>query len=407
MEEKNRQALGGLKILDFSWVIAGPLATKYLGDHGATVIRVESKQRLDILRPYPPYPDGIPGINRSGSFTTQNSSKYGIALNLNCPEGRELAKRLVAWSDIVVENFLPGQMERWGLAYENLKEVKPEIIMIRASMQGQTGPYARQPGFGTMLQGSSGFTHFVSWPDRAPTGSTTPWTDYSGAWIVVIAIMSALDYRRRTARGQCIDISQLEAAIPWISSAILDYTANGRVQSAIGNRHPYASPHGAYRCKGEDRWCVIAVFTDEEWEAFYRVTGNEQWVQDLKFATLLARKKNEDYLDYLIEQWTVQYSPEEVMALMQNAGVAAGIIEDGRDLHLDPQLKHRDHFWMLDHPEMGITAYDSPSFRMSKTPAKLKMSAPCVGQHTEYICREIIGMQDDEFVNLLNKGVFE
>ncbi len=402
-----KRALEGLKILDFSWVITGPLATKYFGDHGAQVIRIESTHRLDILRPYPPYTNNISGVNRSGTFSVLNSSKYGMTLNLRHPRGVEVAKRLVAWSDVVIENFMAGMMENWGLAYDDLKKVKPDIIMVRASLQGQTGPYAQQAGFGTMLQAAAGFTYFVSWPDRSPVGSTAPWTDFSAAWTVAIAVMGALDYRRRTGKGQYIDLSQLEATLPWFSPAILDYTANGRIQAPMGNRHPYAAPHGAYRCQGDDRWCAIAVFTDEEWAAFCQVIGNPQWTEDTRFTSLLARKKNEDELDGLVEEWTINHPPEEVMSLMQRAGVAAAVVEDGHDLYLDPQLEHRHHFWMLEHPEMGTTAYDSPSFRLSKTPAQLEMPAPCVGQHTEYVCREILGMSDEDFINLLEAGVFK
>jgi len=402
-----KQALAGLKVLDLSWVITGPMATKYLGDHGATVVRVESMQRLDIMRPYPPYTGGKSGVNRGGSFTPFNSSKYGITLNLNKPRGAEIARKLAAWSDVVVENFMAGQIEKWGLGYDELKKVKPDIIMIRASLQGQTGPYANQAGYGTMLQGSAGFTYFVGWTDRAPTGSTAPYTDFTAGLTVITAIMGALDYRRRTGRGQYIDLSQLEASVHFFAPAILDCTANGRIGTALGNRHPYAAPHGAYRCQGDDRWCAIAVFNDKEWASLCRVIGKPALTNDSRFDTMLGRKKNEDELDRLIEEWTVNHSPEEVMTQMQAAGVPAGRVAGGQDLHLDPQLKHRHHFWMLDHPEMGVTAYDSPAFRLSKTPAELNMPAPCLGQHTEYICREILQMSDNEFVGLLEEGVFE
>lgn len=401
------KALEGIKVLDFSWVITGPLATKYMGDHGATVIRIESMQRLDIIRAYPPYAGGKPGINRGGGFTPLNSNKYGMTLNLNKPKGRELARKLVAWADVVVENFMAGQMERWELGYDEMAKINPKIIMIRASLQGQTGPFAIQAGYGTMLQGSAGFTNYVAWPDRAPTGSTVPYTDFPSAWTVAIAIMAALEYRRRTGKGQCIDLSQLEASVPFFAPAVLDYTVNKHIPPAMGNRYPYVAPHGAYRCQGDDRWCAIAVFTDKEWQSFCEATGKPELAHDPRFATVLARKKNEDELDRMVEEWTANYPPEEVMAKMQAAGVPAGLVENGQDLHLDPQLQHRHHFWMLSHTEMGVTAYDGPSFRLSKTPAELNMPAPCLGQHNDYVCREILKMSDAEFVALLGEGVFE
>lgn len=404
---QKEQALQGVKVADFSWVITGPLATKYLADHGATVVRVESKSKLDLARAYIPYAGGIPGVNRCAFFAAYNSNKYSITLNLNHSEGIEIARRLIAWADLVIENFMPETMEGWGLGYEELKKIKPDIIMIRASMQGQTGPYASQPGFGTMMQASAGFTRLVGWQDRPPAGTAIPYTDFIAPWYIVIAALGALDYRGRTGKGQCIDLSQLEAAISFLSPAILDYTVNRRVQDPMGNCCPYAAPHGAYRCKGEDRWCAIAVFNDEEWKALVQVMGNPEWSQQTRFATLLGRKENEEELDRLVEEWTINYPPEEVMQVLQEAGVAAGLVENGKDLHQDPQLKHRHHFWLLKHPEMGVTAYDGPSFRLSETPAELNRAAPCLGEHTEYVCREILGMSDEEFVALLAEGVLE
>ena len=404
---EKRRPLEGIKVADFSWIAAGPMVTKQLAEHGATVVKVESMTRPDILRNYIPMAGGIPGVNRCASFSAYNDSKYSIALKLSTPRGIEVAKRLIAWADIVIENFIPGTMEKWGLGYDDIRKFKPDVIMVRLSMQGQTGPRATQAGLGTMLMGPSGISEVTGWPDRDPVGIPTAYTDWIAPWYMVVAIIGALNRRKQTGKGMYIDCSQLEAGASFLSPAILDYTVNGRVQTKDGNRSPYAAPHGAYRCRGDDRWCAIATFTDDEWHSFCKVIGEPPWTKDSRFTTLIGRKKNEDELNPLVEAWTINFSPEEVMKELQAAGVAAGIVENGQDLHEDPQLKHRHHFWFLEHPEMGLHSYDGQSYRLTKTPGELTMPAPCLGQHTEYVCCEVMGMPDEEFMELLAEGVFE
>ena len=402
------QALEGLKIADFSWYIAGPSIAMWLAHHGAEVIRIESLTRPDELRAIEPFKDGIPGINRSGCYANYNSNKYGMALNLNHPKGVMVAEKIVAWADVVVENFTPGTMERkWGLGYEGIREIKPDIVVLSSSPMGQTGPEAQQAGFGLELTCRGGFSHFLGYPDQESVILGYPYSDTATPPVGVIAIMAALEYRRRTGKGQYIDMSQHEVMVQHLTPGILDFTANGREGGRIGNRHPYASPHGAYRCKGDDRWCAIAVFTDQDWQAFCKVIGKPEWTMDPKFSTAMARKKNEAELDGLIENWTSNVDPEEVMSRMQSSGVPAGVVQSGKDLLDDPQLMHRHHFWMLNHPEMGVCAYDGPPFKLSGTPAELHMPAPCLGEHTEHVCTKILGMTDEEFIGLLTEGVFE
>jgi crotonobetainyl-CoA:carnitine CoA-transferase CaiB-like acyl-CoA transferase len=405
--ENSGPPLEGVKILDFSWIIAGPKATKFLANLGATVVRVESEQRLDFLRAYPPFPDGIPGVDRSGTFAHLNDGKYGFTLNLKHPEAGTVLRRLVKWADVVLENFTPGTMERFGLSYDDLKRINPEIIMFRASLMGQTGPYAGQTGLGTMLQAYAGFSHLIGWPDRAPVGTAAAYTDYPAAGFIDIGILAAIDYKRRTGRGLVVDMSQLEAAQQLLIPALLDYTANGRVLEADGNRHPDACPHGAYPCLGDDRWGLMAVFDDQEWEGIKAAMGNPDWAESGKFSTLKSRKANEDELDRQISAWTIKHSPEEIMALLQKAGVPAGMVKNGRDIHEDIQLKHRDYLVQLTHQEMGKMFYDKPPFRFSRTPFEMKLPSPCLGEHTELVCREFLGMNDEEFIGLLSDGVFE
>lgn len=405
---ESEQALAGVKVLDFTWVAAGPYATKYLAEHGATVIKVESLKNPDINRAYVPMAGGIAGINRCGIFNWCNNDKYCISLDLSHPKALDVAKKLVAWADIVVENFRPRVMEKRGLGYEDLKKIKEDIIMVRISSLGQEGPHALLRGLAPFLMGLAGFTPTLGWPDRTPIGPTTvPYTDHLGSLYGVIAILGALDFRRRTGEGQCIDLSQVEAGVTTLASAILDYEANNRDLKLVGNRHPCACPHGAFRCNGDDRWCAIAVFSNEEWQRLCRAMGNPNWSNDPKWTTMQGRKENEDELEMLIEGWTTNRSPEEVMHLLQESVVRAGVVQGAEDLVGDPQLEHRHHFRSVTHPEVGQHLIEAPAFLLSSTPAELKMSAPCMGEHNEHVCTEILGMSDEEFVELVVSGALE
>ncbi len=407
LDKNGGPPLDGLKILDFSWVIAGPKGTKYLANLGATVVRVESEQHIDFLRAYPPFPGGISGINRSGTWAHLNDGKYGMALNTKHPKARMVLKKLVQWADVVVENFTPGTMERWGLAYEDLKKINPGIIMLRASLMGQTGPYALQTGLGTMLQAYAGFSNLIGWPDRSPVGTAAPYSDFPNGGYIAIGVLAGLDYKRRTGKGLCIDLSQLESSEQMLIPALLDYGANKRVLQAMGNQHPDACPHGAYPCQGEDRWVLISVFDENEWVALKGLMGNPAWAESEKFSTLKSRKSNEDEIDHRLAAWTINHIAEDLMIQLQEAGIPAGMVKNGRDIHEDPQLAHRGHLVPLDHQEMGKVNYDSPPFRLSLTPLRMEMPSPCLGEHTEMVCREFLKMSDEEFFELLSENVFE
>ena len=402
-----KQALEGLKVVDFCWAAAGPIVGLYLAHHGATVVRIESMRRFCLTRSSQPYKDNKPGINRSAFFTIYNSNKLGVSLNLSHPKGVEVAKRLVAWGDIAGENFTPGVMDRLGLGYGDLKKVKPDIIMFSSCNLGQTGPEATQPGLGAHLVGYAGFTHLTGWPDRPPVQPYAAYTDYLGPRFLVAALLAAVDYRRRTGKGQYLDLSQLEIGVHHIAPVIMDYTVNRRIETRDGNRYPYAAPHGAYPCQGNDRWCAIGVFNDEEWNALCQAMGNPEWTKEAKFATLLGRKENEEELNERLGEWTRSFTAEEVMEELQAAGVPAGVVKNAADILDDPQLAHRHYFWQLEHPEIGVHSCEAEGFTLSKTPTEIRMPAPLLGQHTEYVCREMLGMSDEEFIDLFNQGVFE
>jgi benzylsuccinate CoA-transferase BbsF subunit len=395
----------GVKVADFSWHAAGPMIVKFLADFGATVVHIESAIRVDGLRMTPPFKDNKPGVNRSPSFADYNDNKYGITLNLKHPRGLEIAKKLIAWADVMAESFLPGTMKRFGLGYEEVCRIKPDIVMLSSCNQGQTGPNAHRPGFGTQLTAHAGFVNLTGWPDRSPVLPWGAYTDFTSGKLGAFILIAALDYRRRTGKGQYIDLSQYESSLHFIAPLLLDFAINGRVASRQGNASA-AAPHAVYPCLGEDRWCAIAVHSDDEWVSLCRVMGKPELAQDPRFATLLERKKNEVELDRLIGEWTRHQPAEELMTGLQAVGVAAGIVQTTEDIMNDPQLKHRHHFWELEHPEIGRHNYESPGFKLSKTPCNLDMPGPLLGQHTEYVCTQILGMSDAEFVELLEQGVF-
>jgi crotonobetainyl-CoA:carnitine CoA-transferase CaiB-like acyl-CoA transferase len=401
-----RKLLEGVKIADFCWVWVGPMTTKTLGDQGAEVIRIESKARPGVWRVTPPFKDNVVGFNRGGVFNVINTSKRSVTLNLSNPRGVEIAKRLVAWADVVTENFAGGTMEKMGLGYEDLNKVKPDIIMLSAAMMGQTGPHSRMPGFGAHLTAISGFSQVAGWPDRQP-GDLGHYTDFIAPRYNALAIMAALDYRRRTGKGQYLDMAQIEGCMNLMAPHLLDYTVNERVPKRAGNTHPDAAPHGAYRCRGMDRWCVIAVFTDEEWDSFRSVIGNPAWTADHRFATLAGRKDNEEELNRLVDRWTLEQSAEDVMDVMQAAGVAAGVVQGGEDLYEhDAHLGYREYYPEIEHPEMGKYFTVAPPYKLSKAPAEPRR-APLMGEDNEYVFKEILGMSDDEVAELVVEGVVE
>ena len=403
----SKKALDGLKVVGFTYAGVGNMVIKYLVEYGATAIRVESMKRLDNTRVSAPYKDNVFGINRSGYYAWINNDRYCMALNLKHPRAMEVCEQLIKWADVLVENFAPGTMERSNLGYNDVKKINPGITMISCSQQGQTGPHRQMPGYGGTLQALAGFTNLTGWPDRWPVQVDRSYPDFIAPRFGVVAVIAALDYRERTGKGQYIDISEYEDSIHFLAPVILDYTANRNIQGRAGNRCAYAAPHGCYRCKGDDKWCVISVFTDGDWSAFCKAIGNPGWANEPRFKTLLGRKQNEEELDRLVEEWTINYSAEEVMNMMQAAGVAAGVLQTLEDLaEYDPQLKYLHFYWELDHPEVGKHHVAAPPFVLSKSPCELRR-APLLGEHNEYVFKEILGLSDEEVAELVIEGVIE
>jgi benzylsuccinate CoA-transferase BbsF subunit len=317
-----------------------------------------------------------------------------------------VAKRIVKWADVVVENSRAGVMDKLGLGYAKLKEIKPEIIMLSSCAQGQTGPYAHRQAMGTQISGLVGFLNVTGWDDRTPVPPYAAYTDTLVPQLNVIAILAALDYRDRTGKGQFIDTSQVEVGVQFMLPAILDYTANGRIAQRNGNKSSSAAPHGVYRCKADDRWCTISV-SEDSWPRFCTAIGLPPWTQSVLFSTFAKRKENEDNLNMLVEGWTSQFSAEEVMQTLQNAGVAAGVVENCEDLSNDLQLRYRQQITQLEHPEIGVHNYYRAAFKLSETPAILDRPAPFLGEHNHHIYTEVLGIPEEEFIELLNDGVLE
>lgn len=400
-------ALSGIKIANFTHAIAGALAASMLASYGATSIKIESRNHLDWMRQTSPFIDNIQTPDRSISYMAVNSGgQYGITLNFRHKYGQEIAKKIIKWADVVIENFAGGVMTKAGLGYEEIKKIKPDIIMLSGSIYGQTGPFANQPGFGTTLTALSGIAHLTGFPDEPPQLPSLGFTDFISPRIMVLAIVSALSYRQITGKGQFIDAAQIEAVIPFLTQTFLDLQVNGREANRDGNRSPYLAPHGVYPCKGEDRWCTISVSNDMEWERFSNAIGNPDWCQSPKFQGILGRINNRDELDKLVGEWTLRHTPEEVLNIMQQAGVASGVVHFGKDLADDPHLNMSNFYWDTEFPGVGKYSYTGMPVRLSKTPYKIER-APLLGEHNEFVYTKLLGLSDEEFVNLMQEGVFD
>jgi benzylsuccinate CoA-transferase BbsF subunit len=389
-------ALEGLKVADFSWAAAGPITTRMLADHGATVVRIESLVHMDSVRITGPFRDDIRGINKSGFFADFNSSKLSLSLNMTMPEAFEIAKRLISWSDVVIETFTPRVMTKWGISYEQIREWKPDIIMLSSCMQGQTGPNRTYSGFGNQGGAIAGLHYLTGWADRDPSGPKGAYTDAIAPRYAIAAILAAVEYRRRTGRGQYIDLSQVEAATSgFLATELLDYSVNGRVAERRANRSVYSAPHGIFPCVGSDRWVTIAVEDEDQWHGLCAAMGDPAWARAASFATMDDRLAHVEALEAAISDWT---APQEAAALverLQTFGVPSGVVQNSADLFADPQLEHRGHFRELDHVEMGTTRYNGPSHLLSETPAVLRWAAPLLGEHTNEVL-EMLGFSEDE-----------
>lgn len=401
-----KQVFEGIKVADFAWVAVGPLIGRELAMHGATVVRVESHKRPDIFRVgMGPFKNNVVDINGNAFYTCHNTNKYSISLDLGNPKGQEVARRLVKWADIVSDGMTPGTMAGWGLDYESCRQIKPDIIYFSTCQMGQTGPYNKFGGYGVLGAAYSGYLNLLGYANGIPLPTYNNIPDYIAPGYLLTAVIAALIRRKKTGEGMYLDQSQVEAGVNFLAPTILDYVVNGRQAQRQSNRDSYAAPNGVYPCRGDDRWLSLSIENEQEWQAFMMVAGDAEWTMDERFSTLFLRKQNEDELDKLVAAWTVEYTAEQAMQLLQDIGVPAGVVATGEDLHNDPQLKYRQHFRNLEHTVIGSHAYHSPSYRLSETPHNLWKAASCLGEDNFYFYHDILGMSDDEIADLIAEGV--
>ena len=396
--------LAGIRVVDFTWVWAGPIIGRHLADYGAEVITIENPEYVDLARQLI-FKDGEADPDMAVAYTNFNAGKKGMTLDMAQPQAIEVVKRLVAISDIVIESMTPKAMRAWGLHYEALRTITPDIIMLSSCMQGQTGPLSLSPGNGAILPALAGISELTGWPDRGPTGQGGPYTDFLAGAMGAAAVMTALVHRQRTGAGQYIDMSQNECSMHFITTAFLDYSASGRIATRLGNRRPGFAPHNVYACKDEDTWCTIAVRTDAEWQALCAAMGNPDWTREAQFASRQAREEHSEALDAHISKWTAQRVAQEVMDCLQGVGVPAAVVHDAETLDSDVQLAHRQHYARLEHPRIGPNVVDNYGFRLSATPGGVREPAPLLGQHNDYVLGELLGMSQEDIARLQEAGV--
>ena len=402
-----RHALEGVRVVDFSWIVAGPTCTRILADFGAEVIRIEFEQTMDYTRGF----SASPSPNASGMFNNLNRNKLGVTLNVMHPSGMELLHELISVSDIVVENFSATVLERWGLDYEAQRKIRPDVIYLSLSGFGHTGRDRSYVTWGPTAQALSGLTLMSGLPGEEPAGWGFSYMDHTAGYYGAMACMTALHHRRRTGQGQWLDLSQVEAGMALTGPAILDKTVNGRPfrrdGSPPGNRAPgyAAAPHNTYRCKGEDRWCAITIFSEEEWASFVQAIGAPEWTSDDRFATSEGRLSNQDELDALIETWTSTRAPSEVLHELQAAGVIAGAVQTPKEkIEQDPQLRHRGFLPQIGHAELGVNKFEGEPMRLSRTPWELRRASPLFGEHTQQIYTELLGVPQETVADLMVEG---
>lgn len=389
-ESNGYAALQGINVIDMTRVMAGPNAVRYLSDFGATVVRVEAPTHLN-------------DNHDSLLYNNNNAGKYSLSLNLRTLEGRRLFLRLVRWADVVVENFTPRVMDSLGLGYESLRAEKPDIILVSTCIHGHSGPWSATRGFGDYGGAVAGFTELVGWPDRAPVYPAGP-SDYIAPKFTAASILAALDYRRRTGKGQFVDVSQVESSLVYLAPTVLEYTANGRIAGRDGNRDGSAAPHGVFACTGEDRWVAIAVESEAQWQALCHAAGLEDWLEDARFCTFVARKRNEDELERQISTWTSGRTREAVERILQAAGVPASAVFDVVEAVGEPQLRAWGHFKEVEHAKLGTVTVESCRMKLSRTPPHIRAAGPTLGQHNQFVLGGLLGLCDEEIADAAVAG---
>ena len=419
----NTLPLRDIRVLDFTHGLAGPFGTQMLAYFGAQVIKVESAARPDRFRQAG---NGAspPAFNRG--FAEFNRNKLDISVNMGTNEGRRIARNLIAISDLIAENFSAGVLRRWGLTYDQLKDVHPEIIVVSLPGMGSRGPNRHWVTWGASLLAFSGVTWMWGYPDQEePVGNQIAHPDYVGGILGAIGAMAALDERRRTGLGQAVELPQVAGAVSLLPTTFLEYFANARPPQRAGNSSPWYAPYGVYPCAGSsqrshphpdplpqgrgeekpDRWCVIAVTSEAEWTAFCRAIGEPSWTKDGRFTSMAGRVAHRDHLDRHVTAWTRQFTPHEVMDRLQGAGVSAGAVQNGRDLFHDPHLRARNMVLQGQHAKLPELAFPGIPVKLSETPGVITRPAPELGQDNDHVFGELLGMASEDVAGLRESGV--
>lgn len=399
--------LSGIHVLDFTRSYAGPTVGRLLADLGATVVRIESSLAMDPARTVMPYQDNVPGVERSVLFSSLNAGKLGITLDMTRPETAEVVRDLVGWSDVVLESFSPGLMERWGFGYEELRAINPSLVMLSTSLMGASGPLRGFAGYGNLAAAIGGFTALLGWPDRAPAGPFAAYTDYASPQFMVVALLAALDHRRRTSEGQHVDLSQIESSLHLLTPALLDFTANGRQARRAGNADPAMAPHGVYRAAGEDRWVTVVCAEDAHWKALCRLMGRDDLGCDPRLATSDGRVAQRAMIDAALEEWTSRSAPEDVICLLKDTGISAHVVSDSAGCLADPKLAALGHFVEVDHPELGPHRVEGTRFRLARTPGGPRRGGPTLNEHLFEVVHDLLGYDDDRVSEVISTGIFE
>ncbi|MFQ5872405.1 MAG: CaiB/BaiF CoA transferase family protein [Dehalococcoidia bacterium] len=418
-----RLPLEGVRVLDATLVWAGPYATQILADWGAEVIRVESISHIPAVTrvvtndPYDTsldggwwlsYPNRDPGEmpwNRLAYFNVHARNKLSMTVDLTEPEGLRIFKRLIEISDVFIENNVPQTTEKLGLTYEELRRVRGDIIVVRMPGFGLSGPYKNYRMYGNHAENLVGHAYIRGYTDDNLSDELTTFvSDALGGLNGAVAALLALRHRRRARKGQLVEVPQAEAMTCYLPEPILDYLMNRRIHSTLGNRHRSMAPHGCYPCKGQDRWVVISVSSDDEWQALVDALGNPAWSREPKFSTVLSRHKHQDELGRLISEWTCQRDPYEVMHIFQHHGVTAGPVMDDHDAYSDPHVRAREFFNSVTHADCGTNLYPGLMWKQSNHPNRIRIPPCRLGEHNEYVYKGLLGVSKGKYEHLKREG---
>ena len=403
--------LEGVRVVDLSWAVAGPITARVLADFGADVVRIESSDRLDVSRCMPPFVDGVPDTEMAALFINCNAGKMSMGIDLSAEAGRNVVRDLAAWADVVVESYAPGVIEKWGLTYSSLGHQNPRLIMLSTSLMGHTGPLANMAGYGNVGSALSGLKDLTGWPGRTPFGPFGPYTDAIAPRFALFLILAALDHRRETGRGCYIDLSQVECALGFLTPQLADYFQSGRVVTRSGNRDDDMVPHGVFRCadRGDDEaaWIAIAVQNDAQWARLQELMGAPAALAPHDLSSLEGRLMARDAIERWVEEWVRPQVVEELERLLQGEGIPAYEAVSLARATEDAQFEAWGHFVGIPHPIVSETVIEGPRYQLSDTPPGRPAASPLLGEHTEYVAREILGYRPSKIQHLLREGVLQ